>query len=143
MRFYECDCGERITIEQMDLKIDPTCSKCRGVYPFRWHRYTKEALADEIIDRLNKMIVKDDVKRAISELIKARIAVEDSECFVRDHPAIQCGINSKNQTIIGFLGVLNGIVGIISNGDRKGWGLITAVMDKENPNELNFIRTKE
>jgi len=100
------------------------------------------ALADQLIVRLNKLIEDPAVRKLVSDLIEKRVEVPDS-IFV--HPTI---ITSERKTLdstkveVGFLGLLNGMVGRIGYGPRAAWGLITADCDDDGLVTC-FKRTKE
>ena len=80
-------------------------------------------LAKEIIKRLNTLIESHpDVKRDVGKLIEARIPCSQA---VLEHPTIQASEG------IGFLGLLNGLVGAITDGNKKGWGYITAEFEDD------------
>lgn len=78
-------------------------------------------LAHEIINRLNDLLDDPDVRRDIGGLIEARIPCSEA---VSEHPTIQ----SKSGWF-GFLGLLNGLVGTIPDGEYDGWGYIRARFD--------------
>jgi hypothetical protein len=101
-------------------------------------------LADEIIARLNKLIENDEVRKDISRLIETRVPCSKATL---DHPTIQAGWPTKDQVgspNVGFLGVVNGLLGILPDGPKKGWGYITAHFE-DNPDGglllKHFIRT--
>lgn len=90
-------------------------------------------LANELLLRLNKLIQDDDdVRRDVGKLVDAHIPCSKATA---DHPTIQVGDNS-----VGFLGVLNGLAGVLPDGPKKGWGYITAVMGDDGE-LLEFILT--
>lgn len=76
------------------------------------------ALANEIIDRLNKLIQNPEASELISKLVNARIEVPES---LVDHPTIQVHNQPGQKPQVGFLGLLNGIVGV----REDQWGYIT------------------
>jgi hypothetical protein len=94
-----------------------------------------EALADEIIARLNAMLVGvDSVRVALGLLIAARAELPDEA--IAHHPTIQVGWIDEDDTKpieIGFLGMLNGLVGIIEGDDepRAGAGYISAWQERD------------
>ena len=100
-------------------------------------------LADEMIKRLNDLVVGNpEVAYSITQLIETKVNVPET---VADHPTIQVtqlndGLDDFFQ--VGFLGVLNGLVGVIEDGPKKDWGFITAVYD-EGGTLLRFERTNE
>ncbi len=83
-------------------------------------------LADEVIARLNALIQDPNICVDIEKLINVRIGVSEQTIA---HPTIQVAAESDT---LGFLGLLNGIVGTISEGRLKGWGYIAAVYDDAN-----------
>ncbi len=108
------------------------------------------ALADEIIARLNKLCEDPQVREDLGKLIETRIPCTRATF---DHPTIQatptapvaglceCGAYGPStsgwcaicnpQPTCGFLGFLNGLVGIIPDGRLKGWGFVMAVFDDD------------
>ncbi len=95
-------------------------------------------LADVLIERLNKLIEDPAVREDIGRLIETRIACSDATL---KHPTIQAQEGAPDSMgTVGFLGVLNGIVGSISDGRLRGWGYIMAVFDDEKKLE-RFRRT--
>ncbi len=94
------------------------------------HRKLKsEALADLLIQRLNEIAKVDPT--AMAALIKTRVPCNEA---MRNHPTVQVARQvgtSDDAFEIGFLGMLNGIIGVIENGPRKGWGHIVVVMDHD------------
>ncbi len=84
-------------------------------------------LADIIIERLNHLIQNDSIKSDICKLIENRVLVTEQTA---KHPHIQVDQNDAEDNFMGFLGLLNGIVGAIPNGKFNGWGYITASFDE-------------
>ena len=96
-------------------------------------------LADAIIHRLNKLIEDTAVCVDVGKLINSRIPCSKE---TNEHPTIQSqltegeeflgdeGVPYKGPTL-GFLGLLNGLVGTISEGKLKGWGYVSAVFDDD------------
>jgi hypothetical protein len=80
-------------------------------------------LADEIIKRLNLLINDPNIKNDIEKLINTRIKVSSETC---NHSTIQVDVGS-----LGFLGLLNGIVGTLEHGSKQGWGYISAEFDDD------------
>lgn len=92
-------------------------------------------LADELIERLNRLIGDADVAELVGKLIATRA---DAGGAIADHPTIQVCDGT-----VGFLGLLNGIVGVLPEySDRAGWGFISAEID-EAGRVLRFVRTGE
>lgn len=102
-------------------------------------------LADEIIARLNKLIEDPEVREVVGRLIEeARVTCPQS---VLDHPSIVAvefdpakhttRVKPGHQAPagwVGFLGVLNGLVG--TRADKPGWGYIAAYYEDDAPNTL-------
>ena len=104
-----------------------------------------EELADEIIVRLNKLCEDKQVRIAIGRLIEERVVIPKE---VVDHPTIQVS-NMAHKSVygIGFLGLLNGFIGTVTEGDREGWGFVAAYWGGEGEdscipeNFVGFVRT--
>ena len=75
-------------------------------------------LAGEIIRRLNGLIKDPEIRRDVGRLIDSRVAASPETC---DHPTIQVKDDQ-----LGFLGLMNVLVGTIEYGPQKGMGYITA-----------------
>jgi len=90
----------------------------------------KEELADLIIERLNEIASHD--KAAMEQLIEERVPCNDQ---MADHPSVQVSVRNGT-TMVGALGIINGVVGTIPAGPLKGWGYVAAVFDDDN----NFVR---
>jgi hypothetical protein len=80
-------------------------------------------LAEEIVARLNRLLKDVTIHKDIEKLIETRISVTPETC---NHPTIQV-----YNTQLGFLGLLNGIVGVIPSGRREGSGYIGAQFGEE------------
>lgn len=76
-------------------------------------------LAREIVERLNALVSDEATRVAVQSLISERVRVDDA--FAESHPTIQCSGDSE----LGFLGLLNGIIGARQN----GWGFVAAEFD--------------
>ena len=80
------------------------------------------ALAAELVDRLNQLIEDEDIKRLIEVMIEERVSMS---LGIMDHPTIQVGIvnNFFPMPQVGFLGLLNGLVGTTHDktGNRMGY----------------------
>ena len=122
-------------------------------------RMNDSDLADEIIARLNKLCENPQVRADLCKLIETRIPCTKATL---DHPTIQasqpekvaglceCGAYGPSSSgwcpicnpepQVGFLGLLNGLVGIRPEGRLKGWGFIAAVFD-DNKQLVRFRRT--
>lgn len=85
-------------------------------------------LACKLIERLNDLLENEDARIAIETLIGLIFVVPHG---LAEHPTIQ--VWSHEDSVIvraGLLGILNGIVGSIQDGPRKGWGYIAAHYDE-------------
>lgn len=104
-----------------------------------------ENLADEIIERLNQLIVDPAIRKDIGTLLETRIPCSPA---VLDHPTLQGGwatqesYDRKDPPGLGILGLINGLVGTIADGPRRGWGFITATFD-DDMQLVSFSRTEE
>ncbi len=92
----------------------------------------REAMADQFILVLNELLLAD--RKAIEALVEFRVLCDE---MLADHPTVQV-LQDERCYKIGFLGVLNGLVGVIESGPRTGWGLITAVFNDDG--ELQCFR---
>ena len=99
----------------------------------RW----KEALADFFIERLNEIAQADP--EAMGKLIATRVPCNEA---LADHPTVQVRALKGEPPAVGVLGLLNGLVGIIEDGPRKGYGLITAIVENDGTCR-GFRRTEE
>ncbi len=72
-------------------------------------------LADALVERLNAIIQDPRVRGDVERLIEERILVSEQ--------------TAAHESILGFLGLLNGAVGTIKDGNLKGWGYVAAVFD--------------
>jgi len=103
----------------------------------QWHaQLSKGALADLLIDRLNEILKTDPV--ALNALVSHRVPCNDE---LAKHSTVQVHDDGINPTTVGLLGVLNGLVGAIEDGPRKGWGFITGVSEADG-SLSHFQRTK-
>ena len=106
---------------------------------------TNQELANELIRRLNELIVDPQVKSTVGSLIETRVKVP-----YRDHASIIVSINESPlegadsaSYEVGLLGLLNGVVGRIGgDGPHHAYGLITAQFDDDGFLE-HFKRTTE
>lgn len=94
-------------------------------------------LADTIIDRLNIIIQDPSIREDVEKLIGMRVRASSASAA---HPSIQVQKNDSGDNVLGFLGLLNGIVGMIPDGRLKGLGYVAAVFDSEGKLE-RFRRT--
>lgn len=98
-------------------------------------------LALEIIARLNKLCEDPGVRKFIGELAETRINVPPG---VENHSTIQ--VNKVNDGVqdyhqAGFLGLLNGIVGVFPDGEYQDWGYIAAMFSDETGELEGFMLT--
>jgi hypothetical protein len=98
---------------------------------------TDRELAVAIIDRLNALIVDEAIREDVGKLIDTRIAASQATA---NHPSIQVQDSHTSPVAnLGFLGLLNGIVGVVPEGPNKGWGYIGSTFNVEGK-LLRFIR---
>ncbi len=88
-----------------------------------------ENLADILIGRLNHLLeCEPSLGETFGLLIRTRVTCSDS---VRDHETIQVSVE-EGCNYVGFLGMLNGIVGAIEPSHEKaGWGYVMAIIEKD------------
>lgn len=99
---------------------------------------TDQELADTLIERLNTLIEDPVVRHELGVIINFRFACNER---LLEHPTIQVVQSAPDAPpTVGFLGILNGIVGVIPEGQRKAWGWIAAEFD-DNNNLVRFLRT--
>jgi len=103
-------------------------------------------LADVLIERLNALIHDPEVRADIARLIENRVTCSAATL---NHETIQATPFEKDKHTVkgeppdgwvGVLGLLNGIVGILPDGPKKGWGYITAVFEDDG-SLARFVRT--
>ena len=88
-----------------------------------------EELADEIIARLNKLCEDPEVLLTIGRLLDQRVLASKE---ILDHPTLQFSdMAHPSQMGLGFIGLLNGLVGTIQSGKFECWGFICACWDGE------------
>ncbi len=95
-------------------------------------------LAQALVTRLNALLQggPPDVREALQRLIDTRVNISEE---LSEHPTIQCSMNPEGSSYcIGFLGVLNGLVGTQSEGNYTGWGYIAANYDETTNDLLGF-----
>jgi hypothetical protein len=88
-----------------------------------------ESLIDSSLKVLNDLFQSDP--KAILNLVDYRVDVGEE---VADHPTVQVQVNCDNVYKLGILGILNGIIGVHSNGE----GYIAAEYDGDIL--LGFVR---
>ncbi len=97
-------------------------------------------LADVLIERLNRPMA--EIPAAgdfLYRLMRTTVLVESRAAL--EHPTLQVWACEGDTVCIGWIGLLNGIVGGINEGPRKGWGYIAAV--SEDGVVSKFARTDE
>ncbi|KKN00633.1 hypothetical protein LCGC14_1135880 [marine sediment metagenome] len=91
-------------------------------------RMTDTELADELIARLNTLIEDEEIREAVEQLcLRQRAKVHGTA--LATHPTIQVSLEDDDLYNLGFLGLLNGVVGAIPEGEDKGCGYIAALYD--------------
>lgn len=100
------------------------------------NKISKEELADLLIKKLNNFLEYDT--KAISHLVETRISCNEK---MAGHPDIQVQVRDLDLPMVGFLGILNGLVGSIDESAKKGYGLISAVVEADG-SVSKFERTK-
>ena len=105
---------------------------------------TSEELADELILRLNSLLVDPDVASLIYRMMNDRLSVP---ARISSHATIQVNdepgsLPGRNRYAVGFVGLLNGLVGAIDKPDSTlhGWGFIAGVLSEGKL--IRFERTK-
>lgn len=89
------------------------------------------ALAQQVVDFLNSLLTVD--RDAVDALIKNRVPCNTA---MREHPTVQVDIDETKQARVGLLGILNGLVGV----DTDGWGFVTVKYD-DDMGIIGFILT--
>lgn len=92
-------------------------------------------LANEIIRRLNDLISNSDICEDVQNLIEHRIQCSEA---TMSHELIQ-----TYDDMLGFLGLLNGIIGTCKYGKHVGWGYITAIYNNNNNKLTHFKITPQ
>lgn len=97
-----------------------------------------QELAYEIINRLNALIEDPVVKHELRAIIHMRLACNEQ---LLKHPTLQVEQAADDAPpTLGFLGVLNGLIGTVPDGERRGWGWVSAEFDDDH-NLVRFLRT--
>lgn len=99
-----------------------------------------EDLADTIIARLNALCADDVIQGALEKLIELTVSLPPEAA---SHLTVQVRTKENSGRVscsVGFLGVLNGLVGVIPIGKYKDWGYIAAVYNDAGTLE-KFVRT--
>lgn len=95
----------------------------------------QEELADLLIERLNEIASHDP--KWMRAMIEERVPCNKA---LADHPTVLVG-EHDGEIKAGLLGLLNGLVGTIPSGKRKGWGFIVAVFADDTGAFQKFQRT--
>lgn len=89
-------------------------------------------LARVLIARLNGLL-REEPSLGVALFLLCVNRVELPDRALVDHPTIQVAAPPEDKTDgpieLGFLGMLNGIVGVIKRGKFEGWGYVTAVFE--------------
>jgi hypothetical protein len=93
-----------------------------------------KALADLVIERFNEIAKADPL--AIGALLETRVPCSKA---MADHPTVQVH-QKEGAATVGMLGIINGIVGVIEAGPRKGWGYVAVELDDDGK-LIRFVRT--
>ncbi len=101
------------------------------------HQRMKDTHVKYVIDYLNGMLLMD--RTAVTALMEARVPCNEE---LAGHRQAQSSVASDGSPCMGALGVINGIYGVIKDGPRAGWGLITAHYNDEGE-ITHFGRTEE
>lgn len=80
--------------------------------------------ADELIAFLNGVVDADP--DFMQRLVDHRPPCNQA---LADHPTVQVGSSMEHGTVAGVIGLLNGFIGTIDDGPRKGWGVVAAVYE--------------
>jgi hypothetical protein len=90
-------------------------------------------LATTLTERLNALILNDNICKDVAKLIETRVLASQTTA---EHPSIQVEkawqgphVVGPKASALGFLGLLNGIVGTIPDGPNAGQGYIKAVFN--------------
>jgi hypothetical protein len=94
-------------------------------------------LADAIVERLNALVRDPAVRADVGRLIEERVPVGEATAA---HPSIQVQESAAGGSVLGFLGLLNGLIGTLPEGRLAGWGYVAAVFDDSGALE-RFRRT--
>jgi hypothetical protein len=114
------------------LKVLADMQACRDHYDIP---RADADLADVVIKRLNTILQDSEAVRAdIERLVETRVMVSGEAL---NHPTIQVIIDANRNSTLGFLGLLNGIVGVRAEDER---GYIAAEFRDDGRLE-RFVRT--
>ena len=95
------------------------------------------AEANVAVDYLNDLLKLD--RPAISVLVETRVSCLP---LLAAHDTCQCHVDERNRPMIGLLGVLNGLFGVIDQGENSSRGHITAICDMDE-NITKFALTED
>jgi hypothetical protein len=100
---------------------------------------TNEKLAEVLIHRLNHLLDEDaTLGETLGLLMRARVMCSRS---VSESDTIQVH-EDGGAFYVGFLGMLNGIVGAIPEGEyRAGWGYVMAIVESDG-SVSSFVNTR-
>lgn len=88
-----------------------------------------EKLAVILIARLNQLLEDTpSLSETFGLLVRTRVACDFE--IAKQHPTIQAAVE-EGCAYVGFLGMLNGIVGAIPDGKKARWGYITAIVEDD------------
>jgi len=98
--------------------------------PIPMPNVSTQALADEMILRLNVLIMDPAIRYVVQDLMSRRVSVPET---IRNHATIQTHEGADGIAWVGFLGMLNGLVGCVDEpaSGLNGWGFITASMTED------------
>ena len=91
--------------------------------------------ADELVAFLNDVAATDP--DFMQKIVDFR---PPCNAALAEHPTVQVGVADR-QFVAGIIGILNGFIGTIDEGPRKGWGVIAAVY--EGGKLIRFAREPE
>lgn len=94
-------------------------------------------LARRIVTALNELLEVD--RAAITLLVRARVPCGQA---LADHPSVQV-LQEGTVTTVGLVGVLNGICGVYTDGNVKGWGPVCAVVNDDDGTVSKFALSHE
>ena len=93
-----------------------------------------EITPEEAVTFLNDLLKED--QNALGDLLHLRVPCN---LDMANHPTVQVSGRKGDMPPyrIGFLGILNGMFGIH---ERTGYGIITAIINDEEPHEIQYFR---
>lgn len=120
-------CAAEMSKEDL-LKVVRDMQACRDHYDIP---RADEDLADVVIKRLNALLESSEVREDICRLVETRIPCSG---VTTEHPTIQVVLDDDKKPTLGFLGTLNGLVGV--RPDATGY----IAAEFSDPPELRLIR---